>query len=178
MLTAGVGHGRKGHEMSDGIIVARHDFPVIELAPVTVDFSQTIEQMVAGLANTNPGITSAHFPDCRDGREGREEAALVLAKPLHDREHMPRDVVLARLEGTGFQPAGLPYLAALKPHADELLAAGVHYLNAGAANSIWPGPDGGYAVYFLLNAEDRGFELHWLEGDWGGQVWWLCHRAP
>jgi hypothetical protein len=162
--------------MSRGIVVARHDFPVIELAPMAVKLDQTVEEMIAGLPNNNPHITSAHFPHCRAGSTGQGEARLLLAKPVHEREHFPMEDVLRRLAGARFVPEDLPQLALLKHHADELWAAGVCFVGSLGASSVWQGPDGGYAVYVILNPEDRGFHLHWLGGDWGGQTWFLVRR--
>lgn len=164
--------------MSRTVIAAHYTYPVIELAPVVVRFDQSVEEMVSGLLNTNPDITSAHFPHCRRGRSAAEKAPLFLAKPLHDREHEPREEVARRLEQSGFAPEDLPQLAALKDHADELWAAGVRYVGALGSASVWRGPDGDYAPYLILNPEDRGFHLHWLEGDWGGPLWFVVRRSP
>ena len=162
--------------MSSGIVVARHDFPVVDLAPLVARFDQTVEHMIAGLPNNNPDITSAHFAECRRGRTGQEEVRLFLAKPLHDRQHLPVEDVLRYLDEAGFVPEDLPQLALLKDHADELWAAGVYYVSALGASSVWQKPDGGYAVYLILNPEDRGFHLHWLGGEWGGPVWFVVSR--
>ena len=162
--------------MSSGIVVARHDFPVVDLAPLVARFDQTVEHMIAGLPNNNPDITSAHFAECRRGRTGQEEVRLFLAKPLHDRQHLPVEDVLRYLDEAGFVPEDLPQLALLKDHADELWAAGVYYVSALGVSSVWQKPDGGYAVYLILNPEDRGFHLHWLGGEWGGPVWFVVSR--
>jgi hypothetical protein len=173
--------------MTSGIIVARRDLPVIELAPMVARLDQTVEDMIAGMPNNNPDITSAHFPtagaagrarslECRSGKTGQEEVRLCLAKPVHDREHLQTADVLRRLDQAGFVPEDLPQLCLLKDHAEELWAAGVYYVIALGPDSIWQKPDGGYAVYFILNPEDRGFHLHWLGGDLGGQLWFLVRR--
>jgi hypothetical protein len=177
--------------VNGGIIVARRDFPVIELAPLTVSFDRTVEAMVAGLPNSNPDVVSAHFPACRGGNTGEARARFSLAKPLHDRQHAPTDDVLGLLDAAGFVPEGLPQLAVLKDHADELWAAGVYYVAALAPDSIWQQPDGGYAAYLILNPNDRGFHLHWLGPDsaggtkavpeeqraeLNGQLWFLVSR--
>ena len=159
--------------MSSGIIVRRYDYPVIELAPMTVRFDRTVEEMIAGLPNNNPDITSAHFAECRRGCAGDEKVQLFLAKPLHDREHMPMEEVLRRLDKTGFAPEDLPHLASLRDHADELWAAGIGFVGSIGSSSIWEGSDGSYAPYLILTPEDRGFHLHWQEGDWGGPVWFV-----
>ena len=178
--------------MSSPIIVARHDFPVIELAPMRAALDRTVEEMIAGLPNNNPDITSAHFPDCRGGRADTKQTRLFLAKPLHDRQHLPTDDVLRRLGQAGFVPEGLPQLARLKDHADELWAAGVCYVAALASASIWQQADGSYAAYLILNPADRGFHLHWLGADsaggtkdipedqraeLNGQVWFIVSRT-
>lgn len=163
--------------MSNGVILAHYTYPVIELAPMVVTFDNTVEEMVGGLLNTNPDITSEHFPDCRRGRSGQAEARLFLAKPCHGREHLPAEEVLRRLEGSRFVPEGLPQLAALKDHADELWAAGVHFVGALGDGSVWEGPDGGYRPYLILNPEDRGFHLHWLGSDWGDPTWFIVSRT-
>jgi hypothetical protein len=162
--------------VSSDIMVAHYTYPVIELASVVVRFDQTVEDMIAGMLNNNPDITSANFAACRGGRKRRAKARLFLAKPLHDREHVAMEEVLRRLGETGFVPEGLPQLAALKEHADELWAAGVPFVGGLASDSAWQGPDGSYAPYFILNPEDRGFHLHWLEGDWGGPTWFVVSR--
>ena len=162
--------------MSSGIIVVRHDFPVIELAPATGRFDQTVEEMIAGMPNNNPDITSAHFPECRGAKAGQEDIRLFLAKPLLERQHLPTEDVLRRLDEAGFVPEGLPRLAPLKDHADELWGAGVYYVAALGPDAVWWRSDGGYAVYLILNPEDRGFHLHWLGGDLGGHLWFLVRR--
>jgi hypothetical protein len=162
--------------VSSDIIVAHYTYPVIELAPMVVTFDETVEEMVAGLLNTNPDLTSGNFSECRRGKTGSEEARLFLAKPLHDRQHLPMAEVLRRLDEAGFVPEGLPQLAKLKNHADELWAAGVHFVGALGAGSAWQGPDGGYHPYLILNPEDRGFHLRWLESEWGGPVWLVVSR--
>jgi hypothetical protein len=162
--------------VSSGIIVAHYNYPVIELAPAIARFDQTVEEMIAGLPNNNPDITSAHFAECRRGKTSQEEAKLFLAKPLHDRQHLPMEEVLRRLDEAGFVPEDLPQLALLKHHAGELWAAGVSFVGALRASSVWQGPDGGYAAYLILNPEDRGFHLHWLGGEWGGPVWFVVSR--
>lgn len=168
--------GGKESVESTGVIVAHHTYPVIELAPMIVTFDETVEEMVAGLLNTNSDITSEHFPECRRGRTGQEEATLLLAKPLHDRQHAPVEEVLRRLDGSGFVPEDLPQLARLKDHADELWTAGVHFVGAVGASSVWRGPDGGYYPYLILDPLDRGFHLHWAESEWGGPVWFVVRR--
>lgn len=162
--------------MNSGIIVAQYMYPVIELAPVVVRFGETVEEMVAGLLNTNPDITSEHFPDCRRGKTGEAQISLFLARPLHHRQHLPAEQVLRRLDESGFVPEDLPQLAQLKHHADELWAVGVHFVGALGAGSVWRGADGGYYPYLILNPEDRGFHLHWSESDWGGPVWFVVSR--
>jgi len=164
--------------VSSGIVVAHYTYPVIALAPMVVDLDQTVEEMVAGLLNTNPDLTSEHFPDCRRGRTGHGEARLLLARPLGDREHRPAEEVLRRLNESGLVPEDLPQLAKLKDHADELWAAGVCFVAALGAGSAWQGPDGGYHPYLILNPEDRGFHLHWLENDWGGPMWFVVSQRP
>lgn len=143
---------------------------------MAVRLDQTVEEMIAGLPNNNPDITSAHFPYCRAGKTGQEEARLFLAKPLRERQHFPTEDVLRRLAGARFVPEDLPQLSLRKDYGDELWAAGVYYVAALGSNSAWQKPDGGYAVYLILNPEDRGFHLHWLGGDWGGQTWFLVRR--
>ena len=162
--------------MSSGIVVAHYIYPVIEFAPMVVDLDRSVEEMVAGLLNTNPDLTSEHFPDCRRGYTGPREARLFRAKPLQDRQHVPLEEVLRRLDASGFIPEDLPQLAQLKDHADELWAAGVHFVAALGAGSVWQGPDGGYHPYLILHPEDRGFHLHWLESEWGGPVWFVVSR--
>lgn len=163
--------------VNSGIVVAHYTYPVIELAPMIVTFDETVEQMVAGLLNTNPNLTSEQFPEYRGGKTGAEEVRLFLAKPLHDGQHLPLVEVLRRLDGSGFVPKGLPHLARLKDHADELWARGVHFVAALGTGAMWQGPDGGYHPYLILNPEDRGFHLHWLESDWGDPVWFVVGRG-
>ena len=177
--------------MSSPVIAARQDFPMIELSPLAVRAGETVEEMVAGLPNNNPEITSAHFPACESARPAGGESGLFLAKPMHDRQHLPTDEVLRLLDAAGLVPAGLPELAALKKHADELWAAGVYYIIALSRDCIWQQADGGYAPYLILNPLDRGFHLHWLGADTAGgtkavaddqradlpgQLWFLVRR--
>ncbi|MBM3946997.1 MAG: hypothetical protein FJ315_06325 [SAR202 cluster bacterium] len=163
--------------MNRSIIAARYTFPVIELAPIVMDLDRTVDEMVAGLWNTNPDITSEHFPDCRRGSRGLQEARLWLAKPLEDRQHRPEEEVRRRLEEAGFVPEDLPQLACLKEHADELWAAGMHFVAALGSSSVWRGSDGGYSPYLILNPDDRGFHLHWIGSEWGGPVWFVVRRG-
>jgi hypothetical protein len=174
--------------MSSSVIAARHDFPVLELAPLEVSSGQTVEDMVAGLPHNHPDLTSEHFSACRSTGAG---GTLFLAKPLADRQHRPVDDLLRLLDAAQFAPVGLPELAALKQHADELWAAGVYNAIALARECLWEQPDGRYAPYLVLNPEDRGFHLQWLGPDseggtkavpeevraeLNGQMWFLVRR--
>ena len=169
------GTGKEG-AVSDRIIAARYDFPLIELAPLAADRAATVEELVAGLPNTNPEITSAHFGGVLAAPHREDTSRLLLAKPLHDRQHLAREQVVRLLQEAGLEPADLPQLALLKAHTDELWEAGVRFVGALGARSVWAAPDGAYAVYLICNPADRGFHLHWLESEWGGPVWFLVRR--
>jgi hypothetical protein len=171
--------------MGRSVIVARRDFPVIELAPLAARPDLTIEELIAGLSNNHRDITSAHFAAVAPAQE---TPGLYLAKPLENRQHLRVDDLLQRLEAAGFVPADLRQLALLAEDADELWAAGVCYIAALGANSIWRQPDGNYAAYLILNPADRGFHLQWLghdteggtkvideayRGELNGQLWLL-----
>ena len=174
-----------------GIIATRWDFPIVELRPLRNGSARTVEEMIAGLPHNNPDITSARFPRCQGGPAGKTVAGLLLVKPLGDREHEPTDSILRRLDAAGLAPEGLPQLALLKDHADELWAAGVYYVCALEANSVCWASDGGYVVYLIPNPADRGFHLQWIgadtaggtvavrdeyRGDLNGQLWFLVRR--
>ncbi len=160
--------------MSTPIIAARHAFPIIELAPLAVSPARTVEELIAGLSHNNPELTASALPPVRGQASG---SALFLVQPVHPREHVPMETVLPRLEEAGFTPAAFPELASLKGHADELWAAGVFYVATLGPDALLQKPDGGYGVYLITNPEDRGFHLHWLGGDWGGETWFLVRRC-
>ncbi len=178
-------------DMNRGIVATRWEFPVIELAPLRAGSARTVEEMIAGLPQNNPEITSANFAACVRDQTGPAAAGLLLAKPLDDRQHQRVEDILRGLDEAGLIQADLPELALLKDHADELWAAGVYYVGALGSNSIWWKPEGGYAVYLILNPADRGFHLQWIgadtaggtkdvredfRGELNGQLWFLVRR--
>ena len=178
-------------DIDGGIIAKRWDFPIVELRPLRIGSAQTVEEMIAGLPHNNPDISSANFTACQGGPAGETAAGLLLVKPLPDREHEPTDDIRKRLDAAGLVSEGLPQLALLKHHADELWAAEIYYVGVLEANSIWWKPDGGYVVYLILNPVDRGFHLQWIgadtaggtvavrdeyRGDLNGQLWFLVRR--
>ncbi|MDH7569399.1 MAG: hypothetical protein QHJ73_07425 [Armatimonadota bacterium] len=162
--------------MSEALIAARCSFPVVELTPIAARGGESVEEMVSGPFNNHPDITSAHFPRCVASSATGGEVRLLLVKPVDDRGRAAPDEVLQRLDEAGFVPEELASLALLKAHADALWNAGIYYILALGPHSVWEGPDGRYAVYFIANPADRGFSLYWLEGDIGGHMWLLVRR--
>ncbi len=123
------------------IVKARKE--VKGLFRVTVDYSQTLEQMIAtGKYDwKNPDITAKHFP-VSSSKSGTEEMAIELIK--FDRD-MQSDDVVCELDKMGLRPADLPELLAFgakypeKQHEFPIIALG----------SVWQGWDGNRLVPYL-----------------------------
>ena len=128
--------------------------------PVTVDYSETLEQMIAaGRYHTrNNDIAAEHFPPVQG--TGKVEVELHLIHLGHDAS---TDTVLAELDRRGLRPATLP----------ELLALGVKYPNLQkeypvvALGSVWRALYGRRHVAYLgsWNVE-RFLSLCWLVHGW------------
>jgi len=159
-------------------IIVEHEMPVIELTPLGVNYDLTVEEMIAGLRNNNPNITSEHFPNCRSGRTGIvTEIGLCLVKPVPSGHGYSDPKAEEMVTAAGYSFEELPVLGVLKEHADELWNAGIQYIVARGPNSRWQRPGGARVVYFGLDPEDRGFGLRRLEVGWSDDVWFLCRKS-
>jgi len=165
-----------------GIIVARHEMSVIELAPVKINYGLTVEEMIAGFAGNSPDITSEHFPNCRAGRTGEAELffSICLVKPVPTRQHLSDAEVEKRVEAAGFVFEELPALAPFKEegNASELWNAGVGHILVLGANSRWRNADGVYVVGLRLRASVRGFSAYRLEDNLRSEDWVVCRKLP
>lgn len=126
---------------------------------VTVDYSQTVEQLVrAGRYDwANNSITSRNFPS----RE-RDQARLDIFLVSFDRNISSEDAIKA-MEEQGLRPATLK----------ELLALGAAHPNLQRENPIvalgltWRYPHGHLGVPCLSGGgSGRFLNLSWFEGDW------------
>jgi len=163
-----------------GIIVARHGMPIIELTPMGVNYDLTVEEMIAGYAQSDPDITSEHFPNCRSGRTGIvTEIGLCLVKPVSSGsgQGYSDSKVEEMVTAAGYSFEELSVLGALKEHADELWNAGIWYIVARGPNSRWRSPLGLDVVCFNLYPGYRRFDLNRLENSWRGFDWFLCRKS-
>ena len=121
--------------------VPPHEKPAMEPPryPVTVDFSLTLDEMIAAgqYGRVHDEIDAAHYPI--DG-EGRVEATIELVRfgrSLHS------DEALTELDHLGYRPATLAELLALRATYPELETGPII-----ALGSSWDAPDGrNYVVY-------------------------------
>ncbi|MEK7102660.1 MAG: hypothetical protein AAB912_03465, partial [Patescibacteria group bacterium] len=129
--------------------------------PVTVDYSRSMEQMVAaGEYNTkNDNITQEHFP-----LQGSDQIEVELHL-VHLNRDASTDSVLAELDNQGRRPATLP----------ELLAFGSKYPNFQkefpimALGSVWQGWGGDRRVACLGRWDgERRLRLDWVGAGWHG----------
>ncbi len=130
-----------------------------EVFPVTVDYSQSLAQMiVAGKYNwVNPDITQEHFPITASG------TVELLPELVHFGKSMSTDDVLKELDRRGFRPTTLP----------ELLAFGTKFpekqreFPVVSLGSVWADSRGDRRVPVLDGyPSERGLDLYWVGRDW------------
>ena len=142
---------------------------VLSTYPVTVDYSRSMEQMVAaGEYNTkNDNITQEHFP-----LQGSDQIEVELHL-VHLNRDASTDSVLAELDRRGLRPAILA----------ELLAFGAKHPNFQkefpiiALGSVWQNW-GGYRSVACLGSWGgaRSRSLGWVAGGWSGCCRFLAVR--
>lgn len=134
------------------------------IRPVTVDYSRTLEAMIAaGNYNyANESIIPRNFPLTG---EGQVELDLCL---VHFNRDITSEEAIKELEKMGMRPATLP----------ELLALGEKYPEEQrqhpiiALGNVWRLPDGSRRVPSL----DRWRDERWLILGWFGRRWLACCR--
>ena len=144
---------------TDKLAATEHQ-PTPSTYPVTVDYTQTLEQMIAAgrYDKQNRDITQEHFP--LQG-SGQIEVELHL---VHLNRDASTDSVLAELDRRGLRPATLA----------ELLAFGAKHPNLQkefpiiALGSVWRHWGGSRGVACLAGwGGERSLSLDWLGHDWG-----------
>ncbi len=129
---------------------------------VTVDYSMTIEQMIAAGRYDwqNNDVNDKHFP-IPPSKRVRQEVAIKL---VQFDSNMESEEVLRELDKMGLRPAELP----------ELLAFGAAYPEKQrefpivALGSVWHDWDGDRGVACLYrDADKRNLDLDWWSGGWG-----------
>ncbi|MEK9179951.1 MAG: hypothetical protein AAB897_00880 [Patescibacteria group bacterium] len=134
---------------------------MLEVFRVTVDYSMTIEQMIAAGRYDwqNNDVNDKHFP-IPPSKRGKQEVAIELIK--FDRD-MESNEVLRELDKMGLRSAELP----------ELLAFGAAYpekqreFPVVALGSVWHYWDGDRGVACLCrHAGGRYLDLRWWCGRW------------
>lgn len=129
--------------------------------PVTVDYSLTLEQMIAvgHFGWVNSDITSEHFPIVGIGKVELE------GQLVHYERNMSSEAVLADLDQKGLRSTTLP----------ELLAFGAKYPEVQrqypviALGSFWQHPCGLHGVPCLgRDGRRREVGVNWFEDGWGG----------
>jgi len=168
-------------QTEEQIVVAQR-LPVVELIvaklkPLIINYDLTVEKMIAGLPDNDTNVTSEHFPDCRAGKTGIEEAQLFLVKPVPSGKRLPTQDVEEILD-KDFVREELPALAVLKEYCDQLRAQEIQFITALGPNSRWANPDGGDVSVPCLGPHfvHRGFSLLLVEKDWFDYDWFVCRR--
>lgn len=140
------------------------------IRPVTVDYSRTLEDMIAaGHYNyVNERIIPRNFPLTG---EGQVELDLCL---VHFNRDITSEEAIKELEKMGMRPATLP----------ELLALGEKYPEEQrqhpiiALGNVWRCPFGHRHVPFLARWRDkRKLRLSWFDGSWSASCRFLAVRA-
>lgn len=166
------------------IVVAEYNLPIVVLAPLPINYDLTVEEMVAGVSK-DKDITSKHFPNCRAGKTGVEEAQLFLIRPVPLRTTVPFRKILSTqdvekiLNRVGFICEEIPALAALKKHYDELWAQGIEFIAALGPNSRWVNPavdDDTGDLCLILDPDARGFNILSISCGWDSDDWFICRR--
>jgi len=130
----------------------------VEVYPVTVDYSKTIEEMVAAgnYGYANPDITTEHFPPKGSG------IVEVQIHLKHFNRVMSSDAVLKGLDKMGLRPA-TPM---------EILAFGAKYPDIQRQFPIvemgqnWQSPFGPRVLDLVSDDRERDLHLAWLGLGW------------
>jgi len=138
------------------------------LFKVTVDYTQTLKQMIsAGKYDwASNDITTEHFPI--QGKSQQEKDIII----FHFNRTITSDDAIAEMDKAGFRPATIEELLALGAAQPELQ----EQFPIVAFGSVWRHSDGNRSVSYLLwngNSAERGLGLGCFESDWGGH----CHFA-
>lgn len=141
----------------------------VEVYPIIVDYSQTLEQMIAA-GNydwKNSDITSDHFPIKGTGTVELE------GQLVHFGRSMSSEAVIAELNKMGLRPGTV----------EEILAFGAKYPEKQrqfpivGLGSAWRGPDGSRRVVCLGGrGRERDLDLRWFGNDWDGYCRFLAFR--
>jgi len=127
--------------------------------PVTVDYSKTIEEMVAagGYNYANPDITTKNFPP---KGKGIVEVQIQL---VHFNRVMSSDAVLEELDKMGLKPVMPMEISALGAKYPDLQ----RQFPIAGLGQVWQVPNGNRNV-LCLESDDRkrNLNLNWLENDW------------
>ena len=160
------------------IIAEKVDENTIKLRVLSVNYDQTIEEMVRKSGfNNNSNITSTNFSKSKNGRNDVEEVELFLFRPVPAGQVYSTKNVEKAINKAGFISVDLPELSPIKEHCDELWDAGVKFITALGKSSRWRNPDGYvYTPYLDLSPDDRRFNLYWVEVDWSDDVWFVVRR--
>lgn len=135
--------------------------PIIVDYPVTIDFGQTLEQMIAAgrYDRKNGDITAKHFPLTGTGQ------VAVNLELIHFNRVINTDDALKEIDARGYRPATIAELLALGASQPELQ----RQFPIVALGSVWRSLDGSRDVAFLYeDASLRYLDLGWVGGGWCG----------
>ncbi len=142
---------------------------VDDIYSVVVDYDMSLAVMIkAGKYDwVNNDITAEHFPVTGSGKTE------VNVELVHLNKSVSSEAVLAHMEANGLRPATLA----------ELLAFGAKYTEIQiefpviALGSSWVDSGGDRGVPGLVRRDsERGLDLGWFDGDWGGYGRFLAVR--
>jgi hypothetical protein len=134
---------------------------------LAVDYSQTVEQMVAAgkYGWKNPNITEEHFPL---PVELTGQKTVVSAKLFHFNRSISSDDAISEMDRAGYRPATLMELLVL----GFILPGLQRQFPIVALGSIWLSADGHRYVPCLgVGDGKRGLDLDWFDS-----VWRACCR--
>lgn len=149
-------------------MLARAADDAVVTYPVTVDYGQSLEEMIKGGGHdvTNDDITADNFPIVGEGQ------TKVDALLLHFDRSITAKNVVKKMEEMGLRPATLPELVAYSAKhwkRGQLLVV--------ALGSVWEDPNGDRYVPCLLRSNPlRHLDLDSWEGAWGEEAHFLAVR--
>jgi hypothetical protein len=154
----------------EGKVKEEQSRPVEEEISLTVDYGQTLEQMIANSKYDwhNNNITEKNFPM---PTELVDKKIVVLAKLFHFNRVISSEDTIAEMNKDGYRPATLV----------EILALGKTQLSLQrqfpviALGSVWRDDDG-YGVPYLDVGVLHGLHLNWFDDDWGADCRFLAVR--